>query len=223
MLKGDVIIRTNCSDRERWIKLIKKGEMNAIDLCLEEYSKNEVKEISKILEEHNRIMIVYATPVLNVFFLLVGRLLTIFKQLQKINVEIALSNRLLSQIKHFIQLKDNGSVAIENQLRKILTTLYWDINIELHVRENRDCVIVVVGSGITYNNKLSEIGYRIELNTIKDIVSASISSIIEVLNSEDFTLRGFKTFIDIGKVEGIYTLYISKLIEKRVIDVKEVF
>lgn len=223
MLRGNIIIRASCSDREQWIRLIKKGEMNAVDLCLEDYSKSEVEEMNKVLEDHNKVVIAYATPILNIFFLLVGRLLTIFKQLQKIDAEIALNNRLLSQIKPFIQFKDIEPAIIEKQLRGILALLGWDINIELHLRENRDGIMVVVGSGITYSNKSGEIGYRIELSTTKDVVSTSISSVIEILNSEAFTLKGFRTFIDMGKIEGVYTSYISKLIEKKVIDLKEVF
>ncbi|MEL9940123.1 MAG: hypothetical protein QW632_01425 [Ignisphaera sp.] len=223
MLRGNIIIRANCSDREQWIRLIKKGEVNAVDLCLEDYSKSEVEEMNRVLEDHNKVMIAYATPILNIFFLLVGRLLTLFKQLQKIDAEIVLNNRLLSQIKPFMQFKDIEPAIIEKQLRGILAMSGWDINIELHLRENRDGVMVVVGSGITYGNKSSEIGYRIELSTTKDVVSTSISSVIEILNSEAFILKGFKTFIDMGKIEGVYTSYISKLIEKRVVDLKEIF
>jgi len=224
MVKGDVIIRINCLDRDSWLKLIKKGGVNAIDLCLDIYTSREIEELNKIFESNNKVLIAYATPIINVAFLISGRILAIFKELQELEINMLLNNKLLSYIRTFIGSKNFKIELIKQQIEKIIETLInKQINLHVNVQEHKDNSVVVGGKGVTYNNELKELEYKIQFDATKNIVALSTSSIIEMLGLEAIAMNGFKDFLSIGKVEGLYTIYISKLIERKVIDIKELY
>ena len=50
MAETSIIVRLQCKGKESWVKLIKKSTLNAIDLCLEPYTEDEVRELNSVLK-----------------------------------------------------------------------------------------------------------------------------------------------------------------------------
>ena len=223
MIKGNVLIRASCRDRDTWMKLIRGGELNAIDLCLDIYSESEVHTINNVFGHRNKVLIAYATPIISIAFLLYGRLKTLFKNIQKVKLDLSLNSKALSYIRMFSAIEIDDIRTLEKIVKTLSVLLLGEgIDIDIAIKESKENYMELQGTGTLFDNKPKNMKYAIVVDTSKNNEMLFVEALVEILDLDIDSLKGFKTMTDIGEIEGLYTYYLSRLSEKGVIRIEEV-
>lgn len=221
MVENNTIVRIQCRDRENWIKLIKKGMVNAIDLCLELYEEDEIRELNNVLKHSNKFLLVHATPIISVVLLLIGRVTTLFQEIYNIETELTLNDKASSIIKNFSINQDSDIEIITKILSKAVSTTLKNTSVNVIVKHHKENIVAVRANGITYSGKKRLYNLVANLITEYNHIQTFSNILIELLEHITTILRGFLTPLNLGKVEGLYTIIMAKMFEKSLIEIVE--
>jgi hypothetical protein len=221
-METSTIIRFQCSDKENWLKLIKKSTLNAIDLCLDLYTENEIIELNKILKHSHRFMIAYATPIISTALLLMGRALALFKEVYSIRLELTLNSKTTSMIKSFISTCNSNVEEISKLLNSIVKTLDKNIAIDTVIKQHKENSATVSVRGVSYSNKRKIYVFEANLTTEEGNAYIFIDTLVDLMKHYTGIFAGFLTPLDLGKVEGLYATVIAKMIEKSMLKIRGV-
>uniref|UniRef100_A0A7J2TBB4 Uncharacterized protein n=1 Tax=Ignisphaera aggregans TaxID=334771 RepID=A0A7J2TBB4_9CREN len=222
MAETSIIVRLQCKGKESWVKLIKKSALNAIDLCLEPYTEDEVRELNSVLKHSNRFLLAYATPIISIAFLLAGRAITLFRKIHSLRIELTLNSEASSAIKSFLTDHSNIEDIITRLLHSVLNTEIESNVVGALVKHQKENTVTIITKGITYSNKKKMYTFRVNLITENNSIQMFSSTLIELLTNPITILKGFLTPLDLGKVEGLYIIIMAKMLEKPLLKIEEI-